>query len=211
MTEHRIVVARTARYLTRGPDAPTLWFVLHGYGQLAADVLESCAVLDDGSRRIVAPEALSRFYSDRASRRVGASWMTRADRLAEIEDYVRYLDAVRRDVEGTVPAATVHVLGFSQGAATAARWVVRGAAPVDGLVLWGGELPPDLDLVGAAADRMRRATLTIVAGTADQYVTEKIVARDSARLDAAGIPHRMVRYVGGHSITPDVLRTVARS
>src|ERR1051325_10016453 len=53
-----------------------------------------------GRRRLVAPEGLSRFYlSERATeRRVGASWMTREDRLAEIADYLGYLDAVYDDV-----------------------------------------------------------------------------------------------------------------
>src|SRR2546422_2866054 len=46
-----------------------------------------------------------------------SSWMTREDRLAEIEDYVRYLDAVYAEVFGSLDRAgvTVHALGYSQG------------------------------------------------------------------------------------------------
>ena len=60
-----------------------------GIGVLGrVDDLLNCAPLDDGSRLIVAPEALSRFYLGEVSqrpaseRRVGASWMTREDRPA---------------------------------------------------------------------------------------------------------------------------------
>ena len=59
--EHRIEVTRTARYWTLGAeDAPTeVWFVLHGYRQLAERFLRRFVPLDDGSRLVVAPEGLS--------------------------------------------------------------------------------------------------------------------------------------------------------
>ena len=84
---------------------------------------------------IVAPEALSRFYDgDMQARmhrdaKVGASWMTREDRLSEIADYIAYLDAVHESILARLGGARrlpVTVLGFSQGGATAARWVASG-------------------------------------------------------------------------------------
>src|SRR5205809_2907590 len=98
--EHHLSVAKTARYFTLGERSggvAQVWFVCHGYGQLAGRFLEKLRVLDDGTGRLlVAPEGLSRFYLSEspAERRVGACWMTREDRLAEIDDYVQYLDAV---------------------------------------------------------------------------------------------------------------------
>src|SRR2546429_8618236 len=168
MQEHHIGVTRSARYFTLGDSSRgvgEVWFACHGYGQLAARFLEKLGVLGDGRRYLVAPEGLSRFYLSESSteRRVGASWMTREDRLAEIDDYVRYLDAVHDDVFGFVdrPQVIVHALGFSQGAATASRWTAMGRARVDRLTLWGGEFPPDLDLtLETVADRLRAARLS---------------------------------------------------
>ncbi len=63
--EHHLPVTRTARYHTLGPEsgAPKqLWIVCHGYGQLAARFLRHFEIINDGTRLIVAPEALSRFY-----------------------------------------------------------------------------------------------------------------------------------------------------
>ena len=95
MQEHRITVSRAARYFTLGRLEREVWFVLHGYGQLAGRFLRHFDPIDDGSRLVVAPEGLSRFYvSENSAERVGATWMTKEDRLAEIDDYVRYLDAV---------------------------------------------------------------------------------------------------------------------
>ncbi|HXL53845.1 MAG TPA: hypothetical protein VN945_11990, partial [Gemmatimonadales bacterium] len=160
---------RTARYFTLGNSSGVaeVWFACHGYGQLAARFLEKLRVLDDGRRYLVAPEGLSRFYLSESAteRRVGATWMTREDRLAEIDDYVRYLDAVYADVFASIDRAhvTVHALGFSQGTSTVSRWAALGKAQIDRLTLWGGEFPPDLDLnVDTVVSRLRGVQLALV-------------------------------------------------
>lgn len=164
---HHLSVERSARYYTRGPsDARRLWFVLHGYGQLAADFLQAFAPIDDGTRLLVAPEALSRFYVEDGDGPVGASWMTRADREHELSDRSR--------------PSEICLLGFSQGAATACRWSARGSLRPDRLVLWAGDLPPDVDL-----DRLRGIDLTLVAGSRDPYVTPERLAEAKARLNAS--------------------------
>ncbi len=210
--EHRLAVTRSARYFSLGAERPSqVWFVCHGYGQLATRFLDKVRVLDDGSRYIVAPEGLSRFYlSERpAERRVGASWMTREDRLAEIDDYVSYLDAVYADVFGTLDGArvTVKALGFSQGAATVSRWASFGTARIDRLILWGGEFPPDLDLgAQSVAGRLRAARLALVYGRADEFMTPKVVTGISARLHEHDIPCQEVPFDGGHELNDEVLR-----
>ena len=67
MTEHHLTVARTARYQQLGElSAATrrVWFVSHGYGQLAAYFMRHFAFLAeaDPSTVVIAPEGLSRFY-----------------------------------------------------------------------------------------------------------------------------------------------------
>jgi predicted esterase len=213
LKEHHLSVKRTARYFALGDPARAgeAWFVCHGYGQLAGRFLEKLRVLDDGRRYLVAPEGLSRFYLSEGAteRRVGASWMTREDRLAEIEDYVQYLDAVYADVFGSLDRApvTVHTLGFSQGASTVSRWVAMGNAKIDRLILWGGEFPPDLDLsLETAAGRLRAARLTLVYGRSDEYITPKIVQTITARLRQHGIPCKEIQFDGGHELNEAVLR-----
>ena len=201
-------MSRVARYFTIGRPDREVWFVLHGYGQLAARFLRHFEPLDDGARLIVAPEGLSRFYltEDPAERRVGASWMTREDRLAEIEAYVRYLDAVYEELSRTVDRAQAKVtlLGFSQGSATACRWSTMGKARFDRLIIWGGEVPPDVDL-------LRALPLSLVYGSRDPYFTPKVVAAIEARLREHGISYDLVPFEGGHEIDGDVLQRVAGS
>ena len=222
MIRHTIIVRRSARYYTLGPThgfPREIWFVCHGYGQLAATFIEQFAPLDDGTRLIVAPEALSKFYLDplpvrRAQRdpRVGATWMTREDRLVEIADYVNYLDLVAAEVLNHLSGASPRIvmLGFSQGAATVSRWLAASLFGADHLVLWGGGIPPELELASWAA-LLRGASITLVAGDTDQIVPREAVAREAERLSSAGVAFRVQRFGGGHTIDPDALASLAES
>jgi predicted esterase len=215
--EHHIPVSRTARYYTLGDvlgQPSELWYVCHGYGQLAARFIRRFAPLDDGSRLIVAPEALSRFYLERPGRThshspVGASWMTREDRLSEIDDYIRFLDALHAQLLERLSSGRTRmtVLGFSQGVATACRWVARGSVRADRLILWGGLVPPDLDL-DAHASLLRALELIVVAGDSDAHVSTGTLTDQQARLAQHDITARHVSYQGGHDIPAEALTLV---
>lgn len=75
--------------------------------------------LDDGSAFIVAPEALNKFYVKGFSGKLGVTWMTKEDRLHEIEDYCCFLQKVYDEVTSGIPEKVeITLLGFSQGC----RW-----------------------------------------------------------------------------------------
>lgn len=211
MQEHRLTVSRTARYFTIDPGeaAHEVWFVLHGYGQLARYFLRHFNVLDNGHRLIVAPEALARFYLP-GHKRVGASWMTKEDRLTEIDDYLAYLDTLYDHVLETIEqdAVAVHVLGFSQGAATASRWVTLGAMQADRLILWAGELAHDLDL-NAHAPALRNLHLTGVVGDQDEFITPERIKYLQDVLHEHDIPHRLITFEGKHRMDAETLKTLA--
>lgn len=211
---HHIRVQRTARYFVLGGgDAPprAIWFVLHGYGQLAGEFVRYCGDLANDATLVVAPEALNRFYlvshhdTPARDRPVGATWMTREERDSEIADYVEFLDSVFDEVasDAARQGAQINVLGFSQGAATATRWIAHGRARVHRLVLWGGLIPPDSDL-SKGPQSLCGVPLTIVAGLGDHYVDDTALAAERARLQAAGIPFRLIQYDGGHALRRSV-------
>ena len=214
-TEHHLKIPRSARYYTLGDEVhepAELWIACHGYGQLAERFLARLAPLDDGRRLIVAPEGLSRFYvagSGGPDSKVGASWMTREDRLRETEDYVAYLDAVHDEVAGRSDrtGARLRVLGFSQGAATAARWALRARARVDRLILWAGLLPPEIE-PRVEADRLNTLDLVVVAGDQDEWVTAGLSIMTAA-LEEAGVRYRLITFDGGHALDEVTLRRLA--
>ena len=223
MKERHIRVARTARYYTlgsAGPHVREVWLACHGYRQLARRFLPRFAELDDGTRLIVAPEGLSRFYlrdveAEGASRHgkevpVGATWMTREDRENEITDYLEFLDAVLEEATGEPGGgiAPLTVLGFSQGAHTVCRWVAAGEAPVERIILWGAYLPDDFDL-DRGPDRLGSAELILVRGLLDEFVSEEAHASQEARIAELGIPFKTITHAGGHELDRAVLREIA--
>ncbi len=240
MRQHHLQVRRTARYAVlggpenyRGPAAAgepgspggvpvlsNLWIVCHGYRQLAARFLAAFSPIAGPERMVVAPEALSRFYIDDdggahgPDAKVGATWMTREDRLAEIDDYVNYLDRLHArildDIPRQHPPPRVRVLGFSQGTATVCRWLAFGSASIEHLVLWAGAPAFDLDLhdPGIRA-RFQGVALTLVAGTDDPLYSPSAVERARERLTEAGLSHRLLTFPGGHRIDRGVILQLA--
>ena len=217
--EAHIAVTRTARYYTLGAGvmAPReLWFACHGYGQLAGYFARHFEPLDDGTRLIVVPEALSRFYfgdprgRHGADAMVGATWMTREDREREIDDHVRYLDTLYAEIRRRRgrARARVTVLGFSQGVATVCRWLARGAARADRLVLWGGRMPQDVFPLPPGSP-LRSASLTMVVGSDDNYVSPLVAAEQEALLRGEKLAYEVLRFDGGHAMDAGVLRQLA--
>jgi len=218
--QRHIRVSRSARYAVMGSfDGPLseVWIVCHGHGQLAARFLSRFLPLQRDDRLFIAPEALSRYYltpptagPHAPNAPVGATWMTSEDRENEIEDYVGYLDSLHDEIFSIVPREKIRlwVLGFSQGTATAVRWVTLGNADPDRVVLWAGMLPSELTAESAAA-LARRAPLTVVFGSEDEFATPERVRTQEARLKELGVRYDAVRFDGGHEILPDALRSVA--
>lgn len=220
--QRHLRVPRSARYSVMGSFDAALahvWIVCHGHGQLASRFLTRFIPIEREDRLFVAPEALSRYYLTApqggphpANTPVGASWMTSEDRECEIEDYVGYLDLLYDEIFSMVPRKSIRlwVLGFSQGAATVARWVARGKADPDRMVLWAGVLPPELTANDAAA-LARRSPLTVVLGRQDDFARPELVAAQESRLRELGVSHQIVRFDGGHEIVPAALRSLADS
>ena len=88
------------------------------------------------------------------------------------------------------------------------RWLATSEVRADQLVLWGGQIPPELDLAAWEA-RLQGAHITLVVGDSDEYATPKIVANEAERLSTAGVEFALQRFVGGHTIDQGALETLA--
>jgi predicted esterase len=86
--------------------------------------------------------------------------------------------------------------------------VERGAIRPVRVLLWGGEVPPDIDWSGAAT-RFRDVEMVLVAGDRDEFATPEALERHETVLRENAVRHRTVRYAGGHSIDGGVLRELA--
>jgi predicted esterase len=210
MTEHHLAVTRTARYYQLGQlSAATkrVWFVCHGYGQLAAYFSRHFAFLTeaDPATVVIAPEGLSRFYLQGNGGRVGASWMTRDDRLHEIADHINFLNQLAHQVLAACPPEVeVTVLGFSQGTATVGRWLAQAPFVPARLILWAGNFPHDIE-PAAARRLLQGTTLTLVLGTEDEYITQAQFRQHQEQLLQLGAEPRLVTFAGKHALNRQVL------
>jgi len=193
---------KTGRYFVHGEDitkAKRVWFVLHGYGQLSQYFIKNFEHLDAKENFIIAPEGLHRFYLDGLSRRVGASWMTKEERLADIEDYIRFLDQVKSHFtirEGQEPI----LLGFSQGVATAMRWLAYGVhSTFKTCIFWAGSLPHDLE-PSRSKNVLKDTNVHCVIGNQDPYLTEENIKRVKLHIASLHINATWHQFEGDHRI-----------
>lgn len=213
MTQHTITVSKTGRYYTTGvldENTENVWFVCHGYGQLAEFFIKHFQVLENGKTFIVAPEGLSKFYLDGVTGRMGAAWMTKEDRENEVADYLNFLNKLFEKLFSSVDFNKVklNVLGFSQGSATVCRWVAQSSVKVNRLILWAGTFPVDVDLA-VYGNRFRAIPVTVVYGHQDEYL-EYLKPEDYKKfLDASGFTYNIVNFEGKHEMNSEVLKEVA--
>jgi predicted esterase len=83
------------------------------------------------------------------------------------------------------------------------RVAALGQRKSTGVIALCGDVPPDLDLT-------RVPPVLLGAGARDTWYTAEKVRADTARLEAAGVPHEVVTFEGGHEWTDDFRVAVAR-
>ncbi len=185
----------------------TIWFVLHGYAQLAENFIKEFGSIAGGTKLIVAPEALNKFYIKGTNGNIGATWMTKEDRENEITDYVNYLDDLYAEILKyfNEHQAKIIVLGFSQGAATAVRWAVKGASQLNKLIVWGSPLPHDMEF-HSCRELLNALNLTLIVGDEDHYFTKELLEKEISRLNKSKIDHGVLVFKGKHEINTEALK-----
>lgn len=207
---HNIQVERTARYFSseRPASCREIVLALHGYAQSAAAFALEVSPALRSDQWLVAPEGLSRFYRRGVYGDVVASWMTREDRESEIKDQCGYLDPLMVQLDQICPNAKLRVLAFSQGVATACRWMSRWTGQADQLILWAGTPPEDEWLLPLASKLIKPAVL--IAGNQDEYISAEALQQTIARLDKLGFPYTIHRFEGRHGLNTDLLSALLR-
>jgi predicted esterase len=177
-----------------------VWLVMHGYAQLAAEFIQDFEVLNDGTRFIVAPEGLNKFYARGFGGKPVATWMTSEDREAEITDYINYLTVLYQSLI-IPPQVKVVVLGFSQGVATASRFIHHTQQKIDDFVIYAGEIAAEL--VEPLSNKIKSLPVTYITGTNDPFITpekHQKVYELMHQLNA-----KIIEFDGGHEIKKEVL------
>ncbi len=204
MHKHNLSVQKTASVYSKGDlqTASEVWIVLHGYAQLASTFIESFDAIAVEGRAIVAPEGLHRFYRKGFYGDVVASWMTKEDRLNDIQDYVAYLNKIVETF--TQPGQNITLFGFSQGVATACRWLADGNIQPNQLVLWAGTFPQDIDLK-RTSKKMESMRCYLAFDESDPFRNEASWQKQLSFIDKIGVNPVQFRFDGGHSVPTEAL------
>jgi predicted esterase len=216
MQEHLIKVERTVRYYTLGElnsKTKSVWFVIHGYGQLAQFFIKKFVQIQDEETVVIAPEAISRFYLDDKYNRVGASWMTKDLRQSEIDEYVAYLNQVYGKVlkDSDLTDVEVNLLGFSQGCATVCRWLGDGHIKCNRLLLWAGFFSNGISEV-IEPKKLHNIKTYYVYGDNDEFLTAyPEIAQKFQENMIAEINPEIISFEGKHTIDEATLKEIVDS
>ena len=203
MNTQNVSFTASGTYYSLG-KGESLLYVLHGYGQLARFFIRKFQLLED-EFTIVAPEGLHRFYLQGTSGRVGASWMTKEERETDIKNYINFLDTLHRKHFATQSWKTIVVLGFSQGVATAFRWLADGKITANTFLLCSGMIPPDVNLK-EKHHIFSKLKMAYFSGNDDPYKTEEAVKTFQERLDKLPFSIRNIAFEGKHEVhIPSIL------
>jgi predicted esterase len=202
MFEQHFSFEQTRRYYQNDLEGKRhILIALHGYGQLAQFFYRKFTFLSENWGLII-PEGPHRFYLEGSAGRVGASWMTKEWREQDITDNNAYLYQLIEKVRRDNPQATLHLLGFSQGGATAARFYQQFPELVSQLILWASVFPPDIEKQGFPKDRK----LDFVLGKQDPYFDLKSIELALEEYDNLGFLN--YTFEGGHDIDQQTLLAV---
>ncbi|WP_250631399.1 alpha/beta hydrolase [Rhodoflexus caldus] len=214
IAQHNAVFNFNARYYTWGTlsaQTEKIWWVMHGYGQLAAYFVRKFAHLDSATNYIIAPQGLSKHYLKGFEGRVGAVWMTREDRLNDIANNMHYLQAVYA-LESAKPhfqhVPKVYMLGFSQGCATLCRWLAHSKVPYNRLIMWAGEMPADV-LSNVHETPIPSRELFFVYGNRDELIPEGEAEKHFHALESIGLRPQVVNFEGGHEMPADIISFIS--
>lgn len=201
MQTHYLNVKKTARFFTLGTlnhQTKEVWFVLHGYAQLGSDFIKQFEILDNAERFIIAPEGLNKFYAKGFGGNPAASWMTSEDRLHEIADYIEYLNQLYESLQINATRVKVILLGFSQGVATASRWLAAGNITISHFIVCSGEIAAEMQ--NPIHPVLSKIPVTYITGTADKLISSEKLQAYIQLMQV--IKARMITFEGGHVIDP---------
>ena len=207
-----------ARYFASGEitqHTRHIWFVLHGYGQLAEYFIRKFEVIQSPETIVIAPEGLSRFYlqdvttrNQTGNNKVGATWMTKENRLTDIENYLNFLTEIYTHEVPRHFAGRITLLGFSQGAATASRWIADNQIKFDRLILWAGVFPADMDFE-KTGDLLQHKEVLEVYGSKDPFLTDARLKEITQLNRRLGLRPHILSFEGQHELNAEVLKRIA--
>ncbi|WP_281613723.1 hypothetical protein [Flammeovirga sp. SubArs3] len=207
-----VSIKMDAPFYTNGnqsEETEHLWFLFHGYGQLAEHFMRRFDIVDPKKHHVVALQGLSRFYLDNKYEKIGASWMTRMEREKDIIHQKRYIDEVYYDRLFNTKVFDIkkNFFAFSQGGATLMRWLKNTQPEVDSIVMWGADFPHELSPEDFSFLN-EEVNLIYVIGENDPFLEMIKLERIKKLLNDLTCNTEIVTFKGGHHVHRETLQKI---
>lgn len=194
-----IIIKKHARIFISKPinDHDEIWILFHGYAQNINEFYNLFNNKTYEDKCFIIPEGLSRFYQKGMKGTVGSSWMTTEDRELEIIDQKKFLDQIIDDFG--LNNHKINVFAFSQGAATAARWISNSNININKLYFWSGNIPDDI--LTNKEDKLWKYSPHFYIGNKDQFRSIEKWKKFTNNLTKS----QFTIYNGNHYFTPELI------
>ena len=183
-------------------DTKNVWFVCHGMGYLSRFFIRYFKGLNPTENYIIAPQAQSKYYLTKAYKHIGASWLTRENTPEEIENIMRYFDAVF-EKEQLSKAQNLIVLGYSQGVSVAMRYLAKRKIQCSQLILHSGGIPKEL-----TRDDFKffNGDVKLIYGTKDEYLNDSRMTQETTIANTL-FPNNLtsIPFDGAHIVNVDLI------
>lgn len=183
-----------------------VWLVFHGIGYLSRYFVKYFAGLDPEENYIIVPQAPSKYYLKNEYKYVGASWLTKENTAMEMENVLRYMDAVL-EAEQLPSHINLVFFGFSQGVSVATRFLSRRKLQCKLLVLYAGGIPNELKKEDFYFLDLEKTQIKVVYGDTDEYLTAERLTSEKIKLDVLFQGKaEVVMFEGGHEVKPEIIQ-----
>jgi len=182
-----------------------IWIVLHGIGYLSKYFIKYFDGLNAHENYIIAPQAPSKYYLKNEYKYVGASWLTKENRVLETGNVLAYLDAVYAAEEFPAKCNLI-VFGFSQGVSIATRWIASRELQCNQIVLYAGGIPKELTSKDFDFLNYQETEISVIVGDKDQYLTGEVMKYESGRIEELFRGNaKQQLFVGGHEVRKEII------
>lgn len=206
MIEKKLTYTITNTYSTLNqwtPRTKNVWVVFHGIGYLSRYFLKHFKSLDPEENYIIAPQAQSKYYLNNEYRHVGASWLTKENTEAEIENVLMYLDEVYK-AEKLHDAPNLILLGYSQGVSVATRWVARRKITPAQLLIHSGKIPAELQ--PPDFQHLEETQVNLIYGKNDDFLNEEILQKEEKHARTLFRDQVEIHpFEGGHEVNEQLI------
>ena len=185
-----------------------IWIVLHGIGYLSKYFIRYFDELNADENYIIAPQAPAKYYLKNEYKYVGASWLTKVNRVLETKNVLAYLDAVFANEE--FPSqCNLNIFGFSQGVSIATRWIASRKINCANIILYAGGIPKELNPEDFEHLNFKETQIKVFVGDKDQYLTGDILKYETGRIEElfqGKAKHQI--FEGGHEVKKEIINTL---